>query len=958
MNKILACRYSIKLNSKRILAPCHLGYSRRDFFAKENNPDTLYLQETSEIKKIKNFKKLSNILQIFFENLTQMKWTNFSRDMKIIDGIDLVLKFNEFNPLLISLIDKINSRHDFLAIKDYFLKNLDQLSPKEQAILFRLMNLLDKNFKENPLVLKLERLYYENLNHFDLNDLLNYHRGFFILRKPFSPSKYESFSRSADIVSKKVFQIIDSNGKSQSSSNSLEQLFPSINLSFSDLPLVLFSIRLYSPMLTMDTQVKYFEILIEKFRDLPDLKENMFTLADYFVVLDKIYIQNLNKNNQIFNSYNSYKKLFEENFGLLASNLKNLSGDFERFELFIKFFAVFSRSNGLRIKDSENILEFFKQKLANSTDSQNIYKYIFSIKEFRKTFDTSRYDFRKQFDLDKLVGHKSKQIMENMDFFSVKRLLGAIDSKYFNFQPSNYDLILESFKIKNESSMINDSLVFCMTNFFPIFFEPEIAKRFETSNLYPLYACSNLKYFSSNLPLILESFEKNARFYLFEDQVYVNEFVRNLEMINSRLLMENSEILIKILTKSFDELIMNLSLNNSQTKFPKVKLPSDPTQKIDLTGLNYDYKPIRNCLSTLAFIEKLVHLFNKKYIDYGFIDLSSHSMLSFQLFVKSFGDIFRFLKVNNISDENLEELLRFNLFKLCRHLYFISRLIKISQCYSPPLSKQLIESFLSLCEILCDPSFDREKLKHRLFSSYEHLFKFVELYSLYDIDCPEANISQKQKDQVQQYLSILYPKLRNDSNFGEIIKKNYHLLNLNILNEEAVKDFQNVVKNKSDSLNDRYVRLSKIIYQSIKMKFPDYQLNLKIDLDDHYREFSTRTFHEKFLKLYGEYVNKNPIIDNNLRTNYSFILDKNGKFLKNSEKKPHDALQIPVKIVDNEQMFKNCPKIKRNVLNYIEYMQKKYPLLILYQNELLNKTDEDIGKIVELKIMKSIKDFF
>ena len=837
MNKILTSRYSFKFSPKQILASCRQDHGKNKYFIRENNTEKVYLQETSEIKKIKNFKKLSGLLQLFLENLSQMKWANFSRENKTIDGIELILKFNEFNPLLISLINKINSRHDFISIKEYFLKNLEQLTPKEQAVLFRLMNLLDKNFKDNPLVLKLENLYYENLNYFDLNDLLNYHRGFFILRKPFSPSKYESFSRSADIVSKKVFQIIDSLDQNcHSQTNDLQELFPFINLNFSGLPLALSAIRLYSPMMTMDTQVNYFGLLIEKCNNLPHLKENLQTFADLFIVLDKIYIQNLNKNNKIFSSFSNYKRLFEQNFNLLVSNLKSLSDDFERFELFIKFFSVFSGTNRLHLQDPDDMLEYFKQKLEDSTDSQNIYKYLFSIRVFKKTFMPKRSDFRKEFDLDQLFSLKTKQIIENMDFFSLKRVLGAVDPKYFNFHPANYDLILEAFKVKNEFSMVNDSLIYCMTNFFPIFFKSEIADRLKMNNLYPLYACSNFQYFSSNLPLILDSFDKNIKFYLFEDQIYLNEFVRNLEMLSNRLINDNSVILIRILTKSFDELIMNLSLINFETiKLLDFNLSSDSAQNIDLSKLNYQYKPVRNCLDSLNFIEKLVKLLNKKSIDYNFIDLSDIRLHSFQIFVKNLSVLFKYLKESEIHDENLEELLRFNLFKLVRHLYFISRLVKISQCYSPELSKELIDLFLSLCEILCDSSFNREKLQNRLLNSYEHLFKFTELYGSYDIDCKDANISQEQKIKLKQYLSIIYQKLRGELNSIEIIQKNYHFLNLNILNEEAAEDFQNVVKTKSDYLNDRYVRLSKIIYQSLKMKFPNYHLNIKIDLDDHFK---------------------------------------------------------------------------------------------------------------------------
>ncbi|CAF0887808.1 unnamed protein product [Brachionus calyciflorus] len=123
------------------------------------------------------------------------------------------------------------------------------------------------------------------------------------------------------------------------------------------------------------------------------------------------------------------------------------------------------------------------------------------------------------------------------------------------------------------------------------------------------------------------------------------------------------------------------------------------------------------------------------------------------------------------------------------------------------------------------------------------------------------------------------------------------------------------------------------------------------------RDPKPREFHEKFLNLYDNYLYRNPYFDFNLKANYSFRLDREGKFLRNNETKPADGLEIPVRILDKEVVFKNTNKIKRNILNYIEFLQQKYPVLILFHNELANKTEEEIKNLVELKLMKTIKDY-
>ncbi|CAF1040471.1 unnamed protein product [Brachionus calyciflorus] len=796
-------------------------------------PETIFLQETPEAKKIKNFKKLSNILNTFFDSLNQLNWIERPlHNKKIIDGLDLILKFNEFNPLMISLVDKINSHPDFKSVNDYFLKNIHQLTPKEQAILFRLMNFLDKNDKKNPLILKLEKLYFEKIDRFDLNDLLNYHRGLFMLRKPYSQSKFQSFSTSAEIVNLKVSEIIESIDKKTTLEKSkIENIFPNLNLSFSGVPLISTAIRLYSPILTFDTQIRYFERLIDKMKTSPSLTENVQDLADLFVVLDKIYVQVSNKNNRIFNSFSDYKILLDNNYNFISSKLIDLSNNFERFESFIRFFIIFSG----QLKTNRKLFlgdkfELFREKLNTAVDSQNLYKYLFTISILKRSSDVDG-NFRKEFDFNKLMREKSQTIIENMDFFTSKRLLGSIDQKYLNFRPKNFDIIQESLKISDDSWMIS-----LFTKNFPILFDSQIADRLKSDSYYSSYASTNLKYLSDNFQCVLESLERNLGKYLFEDQIYLrDDLTEILSSIENKILRDNSDLLIRILNESYFTLLKNISLDNEFDSEIKQNILPDNPSDIDLNQFKCQYKPFKTCIKTFNFVVKLAELLDNRSIDFGYFDLSKLNLENFYLSSENLKNFFIYIKEKNLNEPNLNEFLKFNTSKLVNFLYMTSRLVKMSNYYSPVVNKDLIRIFLNLCEIVCDPYFETDDdSQHRINRFIGNLFWFTDLYRLYDIDCKDANITHDEKKKLEYYMGRIYAKTRDRNDYELIIKKNYVLINLNILNRDAIGDMEYVIRYKSNELNDEIIRLAKTVFLLVQIKFPNNRLNLKIDFLDRF----------------------------------------------------------------------------------------------------------------------------
>lgn len=750
------------------------------------------LLEVNESEKVLYFRKVSSMIDVLFDKCQQLKWIENSKNRKVTDSFELILKFNEFNPILINLIDKINSLPEFESVNEYFMQNLEKLNAKELAILFRAMNLLEKNNKTNELLLKIERNYYSKLNEFDLNDLVNFHRGLFMLRKPYPQSKVDSFSKSADLVHRKILSYLEEDNKQKVFY--LDNHFPSLNLTLNGLPLVLTSIRIYTSMFTVETQIKYFESLIEKATALSKSKHDLSQLADLFAGLDKIFIQNLNKTHQILKSYGKYKNLFEQNYELILGNLDSLC-ELERFEAFLKSFVIFS--NSLKKKmNSVYLIDFLTDKLIKSQDSQSVYKYIYSIGFVRKFF--KNVNSKNDSDLDRLISEKAKCIIENMDFYSTNRLLSVLDKKYFNFEPNNSTLLEQTLNRNLE----NDEFLCSFAYNFPIFFNSNTGDKLKASPVFPKYCFANRKYFQDNFELILDFYEANFKTYLFDDQSNLSEFVDNLKFMPN--LKDHSEKLKNILRKSCEYFLQSIILN----EFEKIKpIDQKSIEDLDFTKINYEFKSVKKCLKAFNFLNNFVFVLQENSIRMEYLNLDSLDLSNFKTMIKNYKDIFSYFKsklstpLTLEQDENVMEFLKFDSLKIVKYLFLLAKMVKISNYYSPKLNKELIEIFTDVADLICDPHFEKIGLNQtRVHSTYEFLFRFTELYKLYDLDCPEAQIEQELKTKLKNQLNYIYKKIRNKINPKDTVFFNYWLVNLNILNPEAIEDFQSVLMNKSNYL--------------------------------------------------------------------------------------------------------------------------------------------------------------
>ncbi|CAF0783278.1 unnamed protein product [Brachionus calyciflorus] len=955
MNKLSKIKISFRILNEldRNFAKHKLNLSNRKHYSTNvinskcsdaKNQQTIY-----EINKINNFQKLSNILNNYISELNHMNWLERPcESKKIIDHIELILRYNEHNPLSISLSNKIRKNNDLNSLNKYFLENLSNLNPKEQAILFRLLILIDRNNIFNPIISKLENNLYEQLNRLDLNDISNYQKGLYLLKK--SIFKMEPLDQIAKILNEKIMNIIESNDSNHDLNlNSIEKIFPNISLSSPNLFSVLSVLRFYFPFLTTESQNRYFDCLVEKANKMTNLDDNLSDLADLLTFLDTNFKKNIKINNSIFASFSKYQALIEKSKSIISSNVNKLVDDYERFQGIANFFLSTSYPINLSVKSQSEtlkLLDNFYHGLKLSNDSQNIIKNLAAIRVFAQTVG-------KDFSSDNLVKNKCKTVIDNMEIYSIKRLLTSMNVQISSHELNNCDLLKES--LKNFSNSDRDDLLYFVTKKFPEFFSENIADSMKSSKFYPMYVILDTVYFNSNFNKVLEVYQQNVKFYLYEHSFLI-DFIDKLKIMKREKLVQNSEILIQILNDSLNTLIKTLSFDSAEENVKPIQLPNDPNEKFDFNQSFNGYKSVKQCRKQKEFIYKFYNLLEKNSINDGYLDLSVLNLEKFKLSCENFKKVFYYVKTNRITDENLREYFQFNLAKLVGYYNVLCSLAKSSQFYSPILNRDLIKIFLSLCEILCDSEYEIiNDSKTNLLTLYDLLFRSIELYEVYDINCEMANISEQEKKQLNFYLTKIYHTLNPRKYALDIISDNSKLSNVNVFVKEAVENLEKAIEyDLFDNPKDQYN--SKFVYHLIKLKFPQYISNLDIDFRDKY--YKSQDFHKTFLKLYANYLNKNPKLAYNIRTNYSFTLDQNGKFLKYPENSLQTTLNIPVKILDKGTYFKNTNKIKRKVFNHIEVLQTKYPVLILYQNELERKTEDEVKQLVEQRLLESIKKFY
>lgn len=236
----------------------------------------------------------------------------------------------------------------------------------------------------------------------------------------------------------------------------------------------------------------------------------------------------------------------------------------------------------------------------------------------------------------------------------------------------------------------------------------------------------------------------------------------------------------------------------------------------------------------IKFIFFLLKLYNLLQGDNNiniFIDLGNLSMQNFQIAVKSSKEILVYLKSKMSKDEILHEVLMFFLKELNRNLYLIGRLISYSDYYSPHLNKELIATYLNLCEVVCDPFLESlEQNENRILQFYSNLFDFSLIYKLYDIDCKEASITEEQKENLKKYLKKIgqtlrkhnYENIQND--FDKIIDSNLSLISVNIFDQGFIKDFIKISQVFPNKKKKKY-----ILFNLIKIEYPDFEFDYTFD---------------------------------------------------------------------------------------------------------------------------------
>ena len=118
------------------------------------------LKDSSITSHAVYFSKLNNLFDELKRNLVESKWAKES-DLNLTESIiDQITKFNQNNPKLVSINNRIKSTSDFNETMNYFNSNLNKFNQSEITILFRVMNIIDNRPSENELILNIEKQFY------------------------------------------------------------------------------------------------------------------------------------------------------------------------------------------------------------------------------------------------------------------------------------------------------------------------------------------------------------------------------------------------------------------------------------------------------------------------------------------------------------------------------------------------------------------------------------------------------------------------------------------------------------------------------------------------------------------------------------------------------------------------------------------------------------------------------
>jgi hypothetical protein len=155
------------------------GKNRQYTVANHQKDNTIVLAAAAAKKQ--NFEKLFRHFDLFLKELKRKNWINHHCS----DYLEELVIANKSNSHFQHVLIKLNQRsnHELNESIDFFQSNLAQLSVKEQSVLFHVISFLNlKGSKSHELILMLEEKFYDQIEQCDMDDILNYQKGFSVFR--------------------------------------------------------------------------------------------------------------------------------------------------------------------------------------------------------------------------------------------------------------------------------------------------------------------------------------------------------------------------------------------------------------------------------------------------------------------------------------------------------------------------------------------------------------------------------------------------------------------------------------------------------------------------------------------------------------------------------------------------------------------------------------------------------
>ena len=394
-----------------------------------------------------NFQLLSKLLNVFIGDLRRDKW--ISNDLSQLEKIIIANKSNQH---LENVYQKLYQTNDFKEMVKYFTNNINQLDTKEQSVLFRLFVLINStrlNAESNKLINELELKFYDQLEKCDLNDFLNYERGFHLLRsKTLKSNKNENiyfFSKSANYVDKLINrsinflfvreEILNGNDTKDNYIHSLFSTKNSIETNFGKLNGLFSSINRFSIFFSYCTLNRYFSRIIENKNNFNFLFESSKSDLSYLIV--SYFRHRVHISDKYKIEYKIFE-LFEQKFkdltitDLNIFNQNSLIAELHEFDKLTKHSYI-----------ENNLINFIKNNLENINSSSDLCKLFKLIANFNKARKYENLQ-RVYFNFNQVLLNDILKLSQNKDNFLLAESFRIFKelNKSFYYPLNNKDQIL------------------------------------------------------------------------------------------------------------------------------------------------------------------------------------------------------------------------------------------------------------------------------------------------------------------------------------------------------------------------------------------------------------------------------------------------------------------------------------------------------------------------------------